>query len=62
MHYRSSTPSRLVIPEGMQSLNEAQSGRIEGAARREGALAWRVGPVLYTFPFLGPFSLLLALL
>jgi len=46
----------------MQSLNEAQSGRIEGAARREGALAWRVGPVLYTFPFLGPFSLLLALL
>ncbi len=62
MKYLSSNPATLVIPEGMENLDTVRSKRVIGAARRQGALAWRMGPAMYAAPFMGPFALLLALL
>lgn len=52
----------LVVPEGMNTMTAEMSKTFQGGKRREGALAWRMGPVLFASPLLGPAALLLAFL
>ncbi|MBK1442586.1 hypothetical protein JHJ32_21480 [Parapedobacter sp. ISTM3] len=51
----------LIIPGRMNRLDAQHAETIQGSKRREGSLAWKMGPGLFASAILGPAGFLLAL-